>query len=108
MRLLVIGVLLAIGLVAGAASAHAAPRSCGTLEVKVRNHEVAVYVARTRCSTARRVARAWVRRDGCRSCRVRGWTCRGLPESTLTRCKLPGRPRQVVQLDEIIRGAGSY
>ena len=65
-----------------------------------------MYTARTRCATALRLARAWVRRDGCRNCKVRGWTCRGLRESTLTRCKLSGHPRRVVQLDEVISGAG--
>ena len=106
MRALLVALLASITLVAGAASAAAAPRSCGTLEVKVRNHDVGVYTARTRCATALRLARAWVRRDGCRDCKVRGWTCRGLRESTLTRCKLPGHPRRVVQLDEVISGAG--
>jgi hypothetical protein len=107
MRALVVCLLALITLVAGAATATAAPRACGNLEVKVRNHDVAVHTARTRCATALRLARAWVRRDGCRNnCKVRGWRCRGLPESTLTRCKLPGHPRRVVQLDEVISGAG--
>ncbi len=72
---------------------------------RIHAHDVSVRAITTDCATAHQVGRAWVARKGCRGCRVDGWRCRGLPESTTTRCLRPEHPRQALELDEVVRGA---
>ena len=105
MRSLLVALLVLTALLIGAPGAAASPRSCGLLSVELRAHEVHVYAANTRCRTARRLGRAWVRRDGCGDCRVKRWRCRDVRESTQVRCVRGTEPRRVVVLDEVIEGA---